>query len=212
MSSRIRPGLRGVLAMFSAIVLAGCGQLFGRGEPLQHYTLGAAVVAPVADAAPATVSVGVRQPRLADYLATRFLVVRPHPNQFRLVRNHRWGGNLDREIGRALTSYLRAQAPGVRVDLVPWPPHVTHDFVLELRVLRFEAVLPGDGAPRRTGEAHLRADWELIRAADAVVVANGTVDRRHPGWPVDNFPALVEMLDEGLHALAGEVAALLPTP
>jgi uncharacterized lipoprotein YmbA len=200
-----------LLSLCATLLLTGCGRLFREEEPLRHYTLGATVEeeVAVANAGLAVLSIGLRQPRLADYLETHFIVVRPHPNQIRFARQHRWGGSLDREIGRALAEYLGARAPFERVDLVPWPPHATYDYIVEVEVLHFEAVMPDAERRGRRGEAHLRASWEIIRALDAVVVASGTTDQRRPGWPVEDYPALVSLLDDSLRVLADELVAQL---
>jgi uncharacterized lipoprotein YmbA len=198
------------LPLVAILLMTGCSGIFRESPPLRHYTLGAAVdeEVAVANGGLAVLSIGVRQPRLADYLETHFIVVRPHPNQIRFAHQHRWGGSLDREIGRALAGYLDARARFERVDLVPWPLHVVHDYIIEVEVLRFEAVMPA--ADRGSlGEAHLRAGWEIVRARDAEVVASGTVDLRQPGWPVDDYPALVSRLDDSLRSLADELIVQL---
>lgn len=198
------------LTLCAILLLTGCPQVFRDEEPLRHYTLGAVVAeeVEVADAGLAALSIGLRQPRLADYLTAQFIAIRPHPNQIQLSRNHRWGGSLEREIGRAMAEYLGARAPFERVDLVPWPPRVVHDYIIELEVLRFEAVMTGT-RQARVGEAHLRVNWEILRGRDGEVVASGTTDRRQPGWQAEDYPALVTMLDESLRALADELIAQL---
>jgi uncharacterized lipoprotein YmbA len=202
--------IRYLLALWAVLLLTACPRVFRDEEPLRHYTLGAIVpeALAVANGGLAGLAIGLRQPRLADYLTAQFIAVRPHPNQVRLTRHHRWGGSLDREIGRALAEYLAARAPFDRVDLVPWPPRAVYDYIIELEVLRFDAVLPG-GRDSRLGQAHLRANWDIIRARDAEVVASGTTDLRQPGWPVDDYPALVGLLDDALRALADELVTQL---
>jgi len=199
------------LIVFAVLLLTGCPQIFREEAPLRLYTLGALVEdeAAVAETGLAGLSIGLRQPRLADYLATQFIVMRPHPNQVVRARQHRWGGSLDREIGRALAGYLDARAPFERVDLVPWPAHAAYDYIVEVEVLRFDGVAPEADRRRRVGEAHLRANWEVIRALDTAVVASGTTERRQPGWPVEDYPALVGLLDDSLLALADDLVAAI---
>jgi uncharacterized lipoprotein YmbA len=198
------------IPVLAILILTGCLGIFRGAPPLQHYTLGAAIdeEVTVANGGLARLSIGVRQPRLAEYLETHFIVVRPNPNQILFERQHRWGGSLDREIGRALVGYLDARGRFQRVDLVPWPLHVVHDYIIEVEVLRFEAVMPSDEGGS-LGEAHLHASWEIVRALDPEVVASGTVDLRQPGWPVDDYPALVSRLDDSLRALADELIVRL---
>ncbi len=198
------------------LILTGCPQVFRDEVPLRHYTLGATVAEEVVtrNGELAGLSIGLRQPRVADYLVTDLIAVRHPPSEIRYAGQHRWAGSLDREIGRALAGYLARRAPFERVDLVPWPRHATYDYVLELEVLRFEGVAPGadngrDDNGQDPGQAHLRAGWEIIRVLDAEVVASGLTDQLQPGWPAEDYAALVRLLDAALAALADELVSAL---
>ena len=109
---------------------------------------------------------------------------------------------------------MAGRAPIRTVDVAPWPARAPYDYVIQLSVLRFEGVQP-DGAA--SAEAHLLANWEIIRPDDGVVLARGTTDYRKGGWRAGDYDGLVALLDEGLIVLSdalvakiGELAAAGP--
>jgi uncharacterized protein len=194
----------------SVLALTGCFGL-GRGEPPQrHYVLGAGMhPAEAASPAPAGdvtgMAIGLRQPRLAEYLGTPFIVVRLGPNQIRLSEFHRWGETLEQGINRTVAGYLATKEPVWRVEFAPWPPRTNLDYVIQLHVLRFDGLLPDDAAATE-GEALVQATWEILRGADGVVLTRGTTEYREGGWTLEDYDSLVSLLQEGLGVLAEELA------
>ena len=192
--------------------LAGCFSLSHGAPPQQHYVLGAGDAAEEA-VAPADRSmeeadthlVGLRPLRLADYLASPFIVVRRGSHQIELSEYHRWGEDLGRAINRTVAGQLAARASPLRIQVAPWPAGTSPEHVIQVQVLRFEGVArgdPGDGE----GEAHLLATWEILRPLDGVVLARGTTEVREGGWSVGDFDGLVALLDAALEVLARDLA------
>jgi uncharacterized protein len=191
---------------------AGCFSL-SRSAPLQqHYVLGAGGppehAAPpggrlVAD--PGGHLIGLRLPRLADYLATPFIVVRRGTHQVEFSEYHRWGEDLGRAINRVVAGRMASRTPPHHVAAAPWPGGTSPDHVIQVHILRFEGVArqdPGSGE----GEAHLLATWEILRPLDGALVARGTTEVREGGWSVGDFDGLVRLLDAGLEILAEDLA------
>lgn len=195
------------LSLFCCLLLiAGCGSLFPETQPVRLYTLGDEM-ATDGDVGQG-LAIGIREPRMAEYLDTRFIVVRRGDHRIELSDVHRWAGRLGRSIPRALASYLSA-APAIgRVDVVPFPPHAEVDFLINLDLQRFEGVRPEADSP---GEAHLMARWEIIRAADSGVVARGRTAFREAGWQSGDYAELARLLDEGLRELADDLSSRLET-
>ncbi len=195
----------------SVLTLTGCFGL-GRGEPPQrHYVLGAGMDPAVpADTDLAGdvpgIALGLRQPRLAEYLGTPFIVVRLGPNEISLSEFHRWGENLEQGINRTLAGYLATKEPVGRVEFAPWPARTNLDYVIQLHVLRFDGLVP-DGAAATEGEALIQATWEILRGADGVVLTRGTTEHRQGGWTLEDYDSLVSLLQEGLGVLADDLAA-----
>jgi len=216
------------LLVFAALLsMGGCFSLSRGALPPQHYVLGAdASVAAVDRAAaerldaarPGAASplvVGLRLPRMADYLASPFIVVRRGDHQVEFTEYHRWGEDLGSAINRTVAGLLAERAPSHRVVTAPWPGGTPPAQVIQLQVLRFEGTAPegpesatGGGA---TGQAHLLATWEILRASDGALVARGTTEVREDGWTVGDFAGLVRLLDRGLRRLADDLARNLET-
>lgn len=188
--------------------LSACASL-GRGAPApQHYVLGAGGhaerAASVEPSAGEVMVIGLRPPRLAEYLANPFIVVRHGTHRIGFSEFDRWGEDLARGINRTLNRYMAARSPAHRVESAPWPPGARPEFLVQVHFLRFEGVTPED--PRvPTGEAHLLATWEILRSGDAAVLTRGTTEVRSDGWTIGDFDALVSLLDAALGTLAEDL-------
>jgi len=203
------------LLLFTLLPLTGCFGLGRQAPPQQHYVLGvggppehATLPAdrPVED--PRGRFIGLRAPRLADYLATPFIVVRRGTHQVEFSEFHRWGEDLGRAINRIVAGKLAALASPHRVEAAPWPAGISPDHVIQVHILRFEGVTREDSVDGE-GEAHLLATWEILRPLDGAVLARGTTEVREGGWSVGDFDGLVRLLDAGLEILAGDLALSL---
>ncbi|CAN5806032.1 PqiC family protein [soil metagenome] len=230
-SDRLVAGIAAVVLVTAILLLSGCFSLSHDAPPQQHYVLGGAaaetrdtprlVVGAEEETAPTLV--GLRPPRLADYLANPYLVVRHGTHRVEFSEFHRWGEDLGRGINGTLALLLSADAPGIRAVAAPWPTGAMPEYLVQLQVLRFEGVVPEDsgaaGSVDRvseegevrsaTGSTHLRAAWEIIRALDGATVARGTTDVRDSGWTVGDHAGLVQRLDEALGTLASDLAEAL---
>lgn len=202
--------MRRAVRLLAPLVLAlvsGCFSLGRETTPLEQYVLGG-VAAEEGEAAsfdPAALAIGVRRPDLAAYLATPEVVVRHTPHRIVISEFHRWGEDLGAGISRALAGYLSTRRGFRRIDVAPWAPAIEHDYLVQIRVLHFEGVVPQGGAADQ-GEAHVLATWEVIRTGDGAVVVRGTTDYREPGWTVGDHASLVALLDRGVYRLATDLA------
>lgn len=199
------------LGSCALLSVAGCFKLARTSPPLEEFVLGGGRVVTRAAASAvrdsAGLTIGMRRVDLASYLATPAIVVR-RGGRVMTSEFHRWGEDPGAGVTRALSEYLGAAAPVFAVDVAPWPVRSRHDFVVQLRVLRMEGVVPDDASVTR-GELHLVASWEVIRPEDGALLARGESDRRQGGWTLGDYHGLVILLEHGLNALAGDVAACL---
>lgn len=196
------------LLPFVLLALPGCFSL-SHGAPSQrHYVLGADAPAErealVEQTAVDTDVIGLRPPRLADYLASPFIVVRRGTHRIGFSEFERWGEELARGMSRTLAGHMAVRSPAHRVESAPWPPGIRPDYLVQLHVLRFEGVAPDD-TPATTGEAHLLATWEILDPGDEAILASGTTELRSPGWTVGDFDGLVGLLDAALDSLAEDL-------
>jgi uncharacterized protein len=201
-----------LVLLATLLSLAGCFSLSRQAPPQQHYVLGAGGppehATPPADRPVEDSSghvIGLRPPRLADYLATPFIVVRRGEHQVEFSEFHRWGEDLGRAINRTVAGRLAAPASPHRIEVAPWPAGTSPERVIQVHILRFEGV--AEEAPvTGEGEAHLLATWEILRPLDGAVLARGTTEVREEGWSIGDFDGLVRLLDAGLDILAGDLA------
>jgi len=193
--------------------LAGCFKLARESPRLKLYALGggSAVAMPTATvgattAARGSLTIGLRRLELASYLSVPAVMMRRGANQLEASDFHRWGGELDESITRAVGAYLAGSPPVRAVDVAPWPSRVRHDFLVQLHVSRFEGV--ADSAAT-DGRVHLRAGWDIIQPLDGAVLVRGTTDDRGGTFRVGDYAGLVSGLDASLLRLARDISACL---
>jgi uncharacterized lipoprotein YmbA len=205
-----------------ALVTEGCVRLPSpRPSNTQYYLLGSPLSADTT-AGTTGLRLGLRKPRLAEYLDTRALVARRGANEIHFSEFHRWGEELGPALNRVVALNLEAQ-PGVQsAEVVPWPRGPAFDYVLQLRVLRFEGVGPpppgpdaDDDAPIPKGHSQVVVGWTVFGPQGDTLRARGHTRHRVDGWPVTDYADLVAKLDTSLVVLAedlGRRLRALPTP
>lgn len=196
----------GLLLLSSLLALAGCFSLSRDAPATRYYVLDGGGEALGGEEAAAVV--GLRSPRIAEYLATPFIVLRSGPNRIDFSQFHRWGEGLAPGVNRAVAGQMMAQAPLLRVEVAPWPGGVRPDYLIQIHLTRFEGVARDDPGASQ-GEAHLNASWEILRGEDGVRIAQGTTEVRESGWTIGDFDELVTLLEAGLGTLALELVAAI---
>lgn len=169
---------------------------------------------PPADTAASTpgLRLGLRTPSLAEYLDTQRLVLRRGPNEIHFSEAHQWGEALGPALNRAVALHLEGQ-PGVQsVEGVPWPRGADFDYVLQLRVLRFEGVGPpppgpdaDDDAPLPEGHSQMAVGWTVLGPAGDSIRTRGQTRHRVAEWTVTDYAGLVARLDTSLGVLADDI-------
>jgi uncharacterized lipoprotein YmbA len=212
-----------VLCLFAAalagLVLVGCVQLpTPRPSNTNYYLLGSDLTGDTAAAKTTGLRLGLRKPRLPEYLDTPTIVTRRGPNEVHFAEFHRWGEDLGPALNRVLALNLEDQ-PGVQsAEVVPWPRGATFDYVVQLRVLRFEGEGPpppgpdaDDDDPIPTGHSQMTVGWTILGPEGDTVRTRGLTRHREEGWPVTDFGNLVAKLDTSLVVLAEDIRRRLET-
>ncbi len=198
------------LILFPLLFATGCVNLGPKEVPIHYYVLGGQVppqntVSEGSDG----LAIGLRQPELASYLDMPFILTRRGTHRVEFSEFNRWGERLDRGINRTVAAYLAARPSIERVDVVPWPRNVQYDYLIQVRILRFEGIEPVTTLPAPPGslrgDVHLLATWEIIDPAQGTTVDRGTTEYRREGWIVGDYENLVAHLDIALQSLATDL-------
>ncbi len=202
-----------LLAIAIPVCLAGCVKLARESPRLKLFALGGAevVATPTVGATTAVrrpLAVGMRRLILASYLAVPAVMMRRGANQLEASEFHRWGGDLEESINRAVGTYLAGLPPVRAVDVAPWPSRARHNFLVQLEISRFEGV--ADSAAT-VGRVHLMAEWGIIRPLDGAVMVRGRTDDRVGTFRVGDYAGLVTGLDAALVHVARDIGACLAT-
>lgn len=195
------------------LVLAGCVRLLEpRPSTINYYLLDSTRAADTVATDTSGLTVGLRQPRLAAYLDAARLVTRHGPNTIRFSDFHRWGENLDRALNRVVALNLERQSDIQAAETVPWPSGFRFDYVVQLRVLRFEGVGPeppgpdaDDNAPPPEGHSQMVVRWTILGPDGETTKRQGLTRHREEGWPVTDYADLAAKLDTSLAVLAGDI-------
>jgi uncharacterized lipoprotein YmbA len=202
------------LTLVVPIALTGCFKLARESPTLQLYVLGdvaASGLTPPPVGMPSAgreaFRIGLRRVEMASYLSVPTVMMRRGANELIVSQFHRWGGDLDQGVNRAVAAYL-AGSPGIRsVDVAPWTARVRHDLLVQLHVTRFEGVFADSAA--RDGRVHVMAGWDIIRPLDGTVMVRGSTDDHGGAFRVGDYVGLVTGLDAGLSRVARDISACL---
>jgi uncharacterized protein len=197
------------------MVLAACVRLLEpRQSNVQYYVLGSADALETQNATDESdgPSVGLRRVHIADYLDAAALVTRRGEHTIRFAEFHRWGEDLARAINRTVAARLLAMGGVGTVDVVPFTSPDPHDYLVQLRVLRFEGkgpppLGPDEDPPEEpfTGTVQMTIAWEVFAADTETSVARGTTRHQTDGWTVGDYPDLVAKLDAAIAVLADDL-------
>ena len=182
-----------LLGLAWAALLSGCA---GKTETMSYYSLHvpqASAAAPAGDA----VSVSVGPVTLPDVLKQTRIATGGENGQYRLAEYHRWTGEVDRDMARALAERLSQSLGTENVSLFPWNRQS------RFRVL-VDVVAMGGSLGR---EATLTARWTLLDTAGEGAVVRRTdavqplPDAEHSSW--------VAAQQHNVEKLADEIAAAI---
>lgn len=205
------------LIALGGLLAVGCVRLLEpRPSNTKYYLLESSLEPETADASNTGLRVGLRKPRLADYLDTPTIVTRHGNNEIRFSEFHRWGEDLGAALNRVVGLNLEAQPGIASVEVVPWSKGATFDHVVQLRVLRFEGVGPpppgpnaDDDAPIPTGHSKMTVSWTVFGPEGDSMRTHGRTQHRIDDWPVTDYAALVSRLDSSLVVLSEDIRSRL---
>ena len=175
-SLAIRPTL---LCLALAALLAGCA---GNVQTISHYSLYAPQVAAGGDIlADGGLAVSVGPVNVPDILKQTRIATGGEGGRYELSEYHRWSGEVDREMSRALAEQLALRLGTENVSVFPWDQHLSPRFRVLADVLNMGGALGG--------EATLSVRWTLLDAegnGEPVIrrsdLSERTVGTDHGAW------------------------------
>ena len=194
-----------LLLLVTLVWLAGC--IGGNPtKPSEFYVLSAQPGTPVNNSlAEDAISIGLGPLILPETYDRPQIVTRSEDNRITLAEFNRWGGDLDKELGRTLIYNLMSRLNTDRIVPYPWSRRYDPEFQVTVRLIRFDGVL-GENAFMEGIWRVLDADKGCELAADRFSLVTET------GGP--GYPALVSAMSRTVadlsQIIAERVAVLKP--
>lgn len=186
-----------LLVLAPVLLLVGC--IGNPSKPSEFYVLGTTPGTPVNTAlAQDALSIGLGPLTLPEIYDRPQIVTRGEANRITLAEFDRWGGDLDKELARALAGNLMTRLNTDRIVPFPWPRRYDPDFQVTVRLFRFDGVLGSNAA--------LEGIWRVLDAHKGCELAADrfsiTEDTDGPG-----YSALVTAMSRAVAALSQDIAA-----
>ena len=195
---------RTIVSLLGLVLLAGC---FAASPQVSYYSLYAPAQRPAPAAASGTtgdsLAVSVGPVTIPDILKQTRIATGGADGRYRLAEYHRWSGELDRDLARAVAEQLSGRLGTEQVAIFPWD----QNFTASCRV--FIDVLNMGGEPEK--EATLSVRWALVDpqgkrppAIRRSELRETPAETGYHGW--------VAAQQKNIAKLAGEMAALVKVP
>ncbi|MCM2265787.1 MAG: PqiC family protein [Desulfuromonadales bacterium] len=192
----VRVALTSVVA---GILVAGC---FAASPQVAYYSLYAPAQRPVVASAPTDgiLAVSVGPVVIPDILKQAQIATGGADGRYRLAEYHRWSGELDRDLARAVAEQLAGNLGIEKVSVFPWD----QNFIPNCRV--GIDVLSMGGEPGR--EATLEVRWTLIdpQGKKPQIVRRSEL-KEAPAEP--GYPAWIAAQQRNIVKLAQEIAGAI---
>jgi uncharacterized lipoprotein YmbA len=195
-SSGLHLALAGLLA---ALLLTGCSSSAPR---VTYYSLYAPAQQPLPAKAPAPTPlvVSVGPVTIPDILKQAPIATGGADGRYQLSEHHRWSGELDRDMARAVAEQLAGNLGTEQVAIFPWD----QQFKPTCRVLLDVLSMGGE----RGAEATLQVRWALVDPAGEVALLVRRSDLRAvPAQP--GYAAWVAAQQRNIVTLGQEIAAAI---
>lgn len=156
---------------------------------------------------------GTTTPKPASYLDAPRIVTRHGPNTIRFADAHRWGEEPDQALNRVVALNLERQAGIQSTDTVPWASGSRFDYIVRLRVLRFEGVGPpplgpdaDDDPPLPMGHSQMTVRWTTRGPDGTTTKSEGVTRHRGENGRATDYADPAAELDTSFSVRADHVA------
>ncbi len=200
--------LRALWALALLAVMAACAPV----APTRYYTLAPVPPAPETAARTKPLVIGVGPIDMADYLDRPQLVTRSTAMELQLHDFDLWVEALETIFPRTVAENLSALLGTDRVPLMPAGREVRLDYQVEIDVLRFDAMRPGDVMLDAVWRIYGRDGTDLLRDGRSRITV--PVDEPADGGgtalgPAVEMPPVVAAMSEATLRLSREIATAI---
>lgn len=195
-----------LVAAGMAILVAACAQI---SPPTRYYAL-SSLPATAQDRKPLVIGIGPIA--MADYLDRPQIVTRSTAMELQLHDFDLWIEPLETIFPRTLGDNLSNLLATDRVVLMPAPREVRLDYQVEVDVLRFDAMRPGEVMLDAGWRIYGRDGAELLRDGRSRIakpVAQPSGDAAAPAAPEAEMPAVVAAMSEATAELSRRIATAI---
>lgn len=191
-----------LLILLSPLVFASCSGLKPVEDTSVHYLLDPVV--PARSLTNASPAVAIASPALPSYLDRQQLVSRTRSGELQMNSYHLWGEPLDAGIARVTAANLGRLTNSLNVQPVKNFIGLEYQWMLELRIARFEL--------DPSGNVVLESTWKLQPVPGSVATTRSfTTTVPVPGVtsPTASQSARIAAMNEALARLARQIARSL---
>lgn len=180
-----------------SLLLAGC--LGSPTRPSTFYVLSADTAAPLPGRTAPVVplSVGLGPLQLPDLFDRPQIVTRPDANRIDLAEYDRWGGDLNKDLGRVMAQNLMGRLNTDAVLLYPWPSIRRLDFEVTVQFFRFDGELGK--------AAELEGVWRLLDGGERCEQASRRFRIEEP-VAGSGYAGLVSAISRAVGRLSDDIA------
>jgi uncharacterized lipoprotein YmbA len=185
-----------LLLLVPVLLLASC---MGKPtRPAEFYVLSSHPGTPVSGTSTERpLSLGLGPLTLPEIYDRPQIITRGEANQIVLAEFDRWGGDLNKDLGRTLARNLMTRLNTDSIVPYPWSSRYAPDFQVTIRVFRFDGV-PGE-------DAVFEGIWRVLDAARGCELAAGQFSiKEATGGP--GYPALVNAMSRAVATLSQSIA------
>jgi uncharacterized lipoprotein YmbA len=179
------------------VLVAGCATR----EPLPSFYVLSGDSGTIPARSMSNARVYVARAQVPTYLASSNLAVRRAGNEIEYIQSARWGEPLDQGIPRAVAADLRELRNLNTVAFSPSNPPPTTDYVVTIRIDRFEG--------NDNGRVICAGTWEISAGADSAIVRRGSFSNEDGTWQQGDYRSLALALSQELRSVSRRIAGAL---
>lgn len=192
-------GLQLCIVVLAAVSLSAC---LGGSPTLRYYLLSDTPAKSLLQPQQQAPAIEIAAIHIPQYLDRPQIVSRTASSRLRLSESHQWGGNLRKNLIRAMVSNLSVLLDTAQIRSNARRNSEKPDYRIEVEIMEFEKAIDG--------RIHLTAKWQIKSIADKRIV-NTQISRLVSKQLIkkDDYDALVQAMSELYGQLSNTIAVAI---